>query len=291
MTEKTRGKPGGGVSIGIHVEGATNVTIENNIIVGATIPIVVGHGVTGTIKGNVVRDDPKSSMPTTDIDTLLREVNHSTAPLLPAFCALCGTLFPTRNYVLAGRYLDIQNNTEPCPSCGDPSAKLSDGIYDLAGQVARILGAPDITVDRLKAIGLIIEDVRQGLISPADVSATIEQHSPELSDLWKWAIANGVGIVSLLVAAIALWFQMDSKTDLYLSEIHAELKKGRLQIEDLVAKKELRCEPIAPTQVDPASNETASKLKTDRKPKAKHLRRKAEAERRKQLRPRQRHKP
>lgn len=66
--------------------------------------------------------------------------------IIMAHCEYCGALFRSRAFggISGNITLTLTGNKETCPNCGQ-MANIADGVFDIAGDVIRVISAPDIT--------------------------------------------------------------------------------------------------------------------------------------------------
>jgi hypothetical protein len=65
----------------------------------------------------------------------------------------------------------------PC-QCGVFGARLSEGLFNLAGEVAQAIAAPDLTYTMLQTIAGVSRDLIAGAITPQAAIAKAERISP-----------------------------------------------------------------------------------------------------------------
>ena len=81
------------------------------------------------------------------------------------FWSMGPMVFCPKGHVFESRMFRIENstnitlvgNTEPCPVCGS-TARVMDGTFDFVDGVVRVLSAPKITCDRLRALEQVLKD-------------------------------------------------------------------------------------------------------------------------------------
>ncbi len=221
-------------------------------------------------------------------------------PPLPLFCPSCKVISASQNYVFGGTFWELWDNEEECPSCHKPGAQLAQGIFNLASEVAQVISAPDFTHAMLQAIFDVSARVHSGELSPEEAIALVERTSPSLSKIWKRALGVGAFIFTAIVGLSnvgSYYLAQNSKTDDLLTEIKShQLRSGKVleklleslpysggqgmgsekpPVEDRIQQHRRR-----PAEHQSPSETGSIKLKAERKPKARELRRKAQQERR-----------
>ena len=104
--------------------------------------------------------------------------------------------------MFGGLYFHCWNNEETCPECGVFGARLSEGLFNLAGEVAVALNAPDLTHAMLKSIAATAGELRAGSITPEDAAVKIQKVDPRFEGIFRKAIKIGLSAVAF-VATIA----------------------------------------------------------------------------------------
>lgn len=264
---------------------------------------------TAKVTGNRISSDPKQRQSKNSAFGYQKVIG----PPLPVFCPNCKAIFPSRNYKFGGRFFESWDNEEPCPECRFEHAKLSEGLFDLSKEAVRVLSAPDITFAMLAAIEKVATDVRTGVATPEQAAEKLDQISAPVGDLWRRALAVGATTIGLLVGVIGTYYaresvvlgrrqvvlgeqqveigreqlrlQKDSNTDKILEDVLSQLKQCIFTLNGL---KHYDPKPSVDENDpgNPAKNEAPSetgsvKLKPKRKTKARNIRQKLDAERRK----------
>jgi hypothetical protein len=200
-----------GIKIGPGGVTSSEVSIENASFDNVQTPYDVNHRGTLRVTGSRVTNDPKNRESTrSKVSSGWRKVS---CPPLPVFCSSCKTVFPSKNYVFGGAYFHSWNNTESCPHCGAPDAKLSEGLFDLTSEVARILSAPDITYAMMRALVETADEVSLGKVTPDEAISKFRLISPRIGELMTKARKYGpaaVVLISLAIAAAGAYYGMRS---------------------------------------------------------------------------------
>ena len=104
-------------------------------------------------------------------------------PNLPAFCDSCDTIFPSgfffdhaSNVTLSG------NKAGPCPKC-KAMGSIPDGVFNFVGGVIEVLSAPQITIDRLRRLASLIEELKKD--PTAKALQKLQDAAPELKETLK----------------------------------------------------------------------------------------------------------
>jgi hypothetical protein len=126
---------------------------------------------------------------------------------IPAFCPNCKSIFPFRGINLGGgATLRLEKNIVRCPVCKYEKAEVSDGIFRVTNDAIEVISGSDITVDMLRRFTNLVNDVREGKLSPEAAEQQAQAISPKLARLIPdWQAANWIAILSLLANLIALY--------------------------------------------------------------------------------------
>jgi hypothetical protein len=124
---------------------------------------------------------------------------------LPIFCPSCKSISASKNYVFGGTFFHCWDNQESCPVCNTFGARLSEGLFNLAGEIAAVVTAPDITHAMLKAINATAAQVIENKITPEEGIAQAEIVSPKLASLVKKALGWGAAGLGYLLIAFELY--------------------------------------------------------------------------------------
>lgn len=283
----------------VGVEGAVGSSVSGNNVTFHNVaqPWNMPNAGPSKLRGTRIHDDPK----------LRRGIKRATPgrrrPIgspLPLFCPSCKQITASQNYVFGGVFWELWDNEEECPACHNPGAKLAEGIFDLAKEVAQIISAPDVTHAMLQAIADVSARVRSGELGPEEAIADVERTSPALSKIWKRALAVGGFLFTAIVGLSnvgSYYLAQSSKTDDILNAIESSQRRSDKVLEKLLeglpyggaqgvgSKKASVKNRAQQHSHGPAKRQTPTEtgsieLKSERKPKARELRRKAQQERR-----------
>lgn len=122
---------------------------------------------------------------------------------LPIFCPSCKAVSFSRKYNFEGCYFYSFGNTETCPSCGQ-QALLSEGVFDLTGEVLEIVSGPDFTYAMHTALRGILDAVERGDVPQDTAIYQIGRIAPALGASLIKAAKFGGGVVTLLIGVISL---------------------------------------------------------------------------------------
>ena len=226
-------------------------------------------------------------------------------PSLPVFCGTCKAVFPSGRYPYAGAYFTSWDNEETCPVCGNEHARVSEGIFDLTGEVARIISAPDFTHAMMSRVLEIAAAANANVLSPEQAIEEAERVSPPLASALRRALSIGGATLLMLFGSLAGWgslyYDATSKTDDHLAEMVVQQRSqsetltqllGRFpephqapaSVEQEVVDGNRSINSKCPTTGKTPTETGSIKLKAERKPKARELRRIADQQRRRMLR-------
>lgn len=117
---------------------------------------------------------------------------------IPAFCDICGAAFPSGFAFENCRNIHLQGNKSgPCPRCGGMGSVI-DGVFDIAGDVIKILAAPKRTIESLQKLSELLKEAAVKKQSAEDISSKIEKELPEYSSIAKYIPKNATELVAWL---------------------------------------------------------------------------------------------
>ena len=97
------------------------------------------------------------------------------------------------------------DNEEACPECGFNGARFSEGLFNLAGEVAAAIDAPDLTHAILKSIAVVAEELYAGNITPEGAATRIRNVSPKFAVIFRNAMRFGLTAVVFVSAAAGIY--------------------------------------------------------------------------------------
>lgn len=182
-------------SASISIPAGANVHFENNTFDNVVTPFDMAGTSSGTVTGTQVINDPKLRF---DDKAVRRSVGwrRPKGPPLPVICPNCKVVYASKNFIFNGPLFLIKNNEEECQKYGIYGARLSEGLFNLADEVAKALSTPDITYAMLLTITKTSKEVVEGTISLEDGIGIISGMTESLA-----AIYEAAKKISLLGAA------------------------------------------------------------------------------------------
>lgn len=120
---------------------------------------------------------------------------------LPAICDNCGAVFLS-GIAISG--MSIGNKSGPCPACGGMGS-VPDGLYNITGNVIRLLAGPQKTIDQLNHIVSVLTEARNTASEPNKAVEIIKKSAPELSsivDVLPKTRNELYGILTVLLMAV-----------------------------------------------------------------------------------------
>jgi hypothetical protein len=96
-----------------------------------------------------------------------------------------------------------------CPVCGNPNARVSEGLFTTANNAIRMLSGPDFSRQNLKIFQGITKQFTDGSISKDEAQRQARSISPQLESLFNKFSTFGIPALTLLVAIIALYLQYE----------------------------------------------------------------------------------
>lgn len=125
--------------------------------------------------------------------------------LILANCPSCGAVFRSRAFAISGNVsgLTLRGNKETCPFCG-AWANISDGLFDVANGVLRVISAPQLTKDMLAAFGALIQKAHEQKTAPDELAKEADEIDPELGKFIRLLRTRDLYAVGLLLLLIAI---------------------------------------------------------------------------------------
>ena len=158
-----------------------NITLHNVIFKNVQVPIVAPPGSKVEIQGSrfipprrPTGSEQKSSKKSGGWTPALDQAKQS----LPVQCPECKTIFPSQIKFLPATELDVSGNTEPCPICNYPEARLADGIFRVGQDTIEVLSADETNRTMLEAFLRITSDVVAGKLSEQEAIKEADSISP-----------------------------------------------------------------------------------------------------------------
>ncbi len=100
-----------------------------------------------------------------------------------ARCPNCNLFFVASGFSFENTLeVTLEGNMQNCPRCGS-WANILDGVYNFFGNVVEIVKAPQTTLDHLKELKSLLEQIERGDKTPEEAANDIERLSPQLSKL------------------------------------------------------------------------------------------------------------
>ncbi|MDR3542521.1 MAG: SEC-C metal-binding domain-containing protein [Desulfosporosinus sp.] len=101
---------------------------------------------------------------------------------LPIFCNTCGAIFPSGIFVENLTDAMIEDISGTCPFCGGFGQVPSD-VYNFIGRTIGLLTAPDITVNELNKLAIILQKYQDKESGVNDIRQQIHQEVPQLTSI------------------------------------------------------------------------------------------------------------
>ncbi|WP_243186687.1 SEC-C metal-binding domain-containing protein [Clostridium intestinale] len=133
-------------------------------------------------------------------------------PNMPAFCDKCGAIFPSGFYIKDSQGT-FEGCTSMCPRCGS-MAKVPDGMYNVIGETIEILKAPDVTIEKLKALNELLYNLKSDKIKTDTFEDKVNTELPELSSLVSILPKNRTDLyafLGLIIAFIQMIISLNAK--------------------------------------------------------------------------------
>ena len=200
-------------SVAIRIEGGADVTLRNVHVEGFDIAVdaqgVENLRIEGTRSHNVGQTYNIEGGSSSIIGTRITETfkgksqagySKPNGPALPAQCPKCKSIFPSKHFNLALPRFMVKDNKEQCPNCGCPDATLAEGLFEMVGDLIKVIDSDPHSVKLLQTIGAIAASVTSGSQQLDEAINAIAEVSPAAANILK------VGVARQLVAAVLLLF-------------------------------------------------------------------------------------
>lgn len=267
---------------GIKSIGPVDIEAENVTFDNVQAPYDIAGAKSVSINGSRIKNDPKARQTKTGAGW-----TRPNGPPLPVLCPSCKSIFASRNYNFGGAYFNAWDNEETCAECGSEHARLSEGLFDLAGETVRVLNAPDITYAMLKAISGIAEAVAEGKIPVESAIAKYSTINPGIGRLARMAMKYGHSALFLFSAVAGILAAYWAYQQVQLGEEQVRLQREANASSDLALERTLaairnlkftsegiyqnqgapdgQALSVGPTQHKTATEGATRKLKADRR--------------------------
>jgi hypothetical protein len=213
----------GKISIGcsavvLALPSGTDIYTENVHFSNILTPFDFNDVRLGHTTGTRIYNDPKLRFDRDSIRTS-RGWRRPKGPPLPIYCQTCEAISASKNFVFGGPYFTCWDNEEICPNCLTFGARLSQGLFDLVGEVAEALTAPEVTYTMLAAIADISRGVVSGSIPSEQIADEIESIYPRLGKAIRKAgqivvTAAGLGAAAATIAgSYIMWLQYEQQRE------------------------------------------------------------------------------
>ena len=125
---------------------------------------------------------------------------------LPAACARCGAIFwVPMPFVGLGTY-HFGSNVTNCPILGCGGwADIANGIFEFTRDGVAVISAPDVTVEMLRALRVVLRDAYEQDLPVEEVKQRAESINPTFGGLYDpaaWKVQTKVALIGALTAII-----------------------------------------------------------------------------------------
>lgn len=140
----------------------------------------------------------------------------------PACCLTCGYVSPSGVSVDSSTNFISHGNISTCPRCGG-IAMMPDGIMEIFGNTVRLASGPEFTKEMFEAIGVVVEDLRQGKISLSQAIEKVTVVSPPAGAAFREWSLYGMAFIGMMCSVMSLSLQWQDHVKSNLSaEMYAE---------------------------------------------------------------------
>jgi hypothetical protein len=277
---------------GIKIDGPADIVADNVTFDNVERPWDVSGVCLADVRGTRIKNDPKRTRKGKTASIGWTKTN---GPPLLAFCPECKTVFSSANYNFGGSIFNAWNNEETCPECGNEHALLSEGLFDLTQETVRVLSAPDFTHAMLQDAKRIADEVIAGSLDEAEAVCQFESISPEFKKLLEKApgfLYKSAMLVATVICAYYAYAAYDNPKQQPQTPAAITTATNNVLKEmgnKIITSSGVRNKAYPNGHLSAATDLTKSKsafktetsdVRIESKPKARHMRRKAEKERR-----------
>jgi hypothetical protein len=152
--------------------------------------------------------------------------------MVPAICDSCGVTWGAEGVISGTGATNIQitgNKVGPCPNCGGMGS-IPDGVYDLQDDTLKVVRAAGTTPENLQSLIDLLEGLRDGEASSAEVIETVEREAPDLAPVVRKGLASSdpIKLIALLVAILSLYLQASAPAPPSADEVAKAIREKPL---------------------------------------------------------------
>lgn len=225
--------------VAIQSNAGASVEADNLSFDNVRVPFDLAGNAESRVQGTRIINDPKAKEQSRG--KAFSGWRRPHGPPLPAFCPNCKTVFPSRNYNFGSSRFYSRDNEETCSECRFEHAKLSDGLFDLAGNAVRALDAPDITHAMLAAINRIASAAVSEKLTPEQTIKDIEKVKPPIANYLRTALTlfgpTGMAYVAAALSVAAIVYA-HVQTGATLESLDLDREQTQIAREALTLQKE-----------------------------------------------------
>lgn len=149
-------------------------------------------------------------------------------PHVMAVCDTCGTFFPSGIFAENAFETTFAGCTaSPCPLCGG-IGHIPDGTYNFTQDTIELLQGPAATVSELERLAQILREAREHNASVEEVRETIQQETPNLSELSRLLPRTRnelYAFLAVVMAAIQLILSTASAQGVNIQEVDIDFNQ------------------------------------------------------------------
>lgn len=275
----------------IAIRGAPGATVRtegvqfDNVAIPFDMP---AHGPSSVCNTTII-NDPK-------LKRSFSGWTKTSGPPLPVYCDQCKTITPSKNYNFSGAFFNSWGNEDTCLACGNVHAKLSEGSFDLTQEAIKIIRGPDFTYEMVRSLSVVYKSLESREIVLAEAINRANSISSTYGSLIRRALKIGRAHAQLvlLITPIALGYwqirlqqaanaSSDISADKILDAICSLQIRPSGVCRNEVHQNDAATPAAKPTNAEAPTEARSVVILADKKPKARHIRKKSDASRRRAL--------
>jgi hypothetical protein len=145
--------------------------------------------------------------------------------IIPAFCLTCGRVFPSQilNVIGGNVRLHAMGNIETCQYCGG-MAQTADGVFEITGNILRVVSAPQITRDMLAELRAVVTKAFLAKEPLEQVAQEVEAIHPSFGPLVRRPTLGNYLLILILIlwtmrSCTSLNIKIDANINLDVNEL------------------------------------------------------------------------
>ncbi len=140
---------------------------------------------------------------------------------LPAFCNNCGLIFQS-GYRLDGVQAEMIDSGAMCPRCRGFAA-IPNGVYDVRGEVIKLLSGPATSRERLKRYRDLLVQIAEESRSDQELEHNLRTRLPDIAEIIeRYVPQHRQFLIGVLIGTLGLLYGMQpQRSGATVAEIEA----------------------------------------------------------------------